>query len=254
MTLTAARSALRSPMRSARSLNTRANWHRWMGLEPSGFGDIYAERLRPIEGWRYRQDLALLYALARDLPGTGVTLEIGSFKGLATTALAIGCRDGGRAPVHTVDPHTGDRQDLEALGLHELSSLDAFRTNIAQAGVDDMVTPYVMTSDELAPQWGSDTMRLLFVDGWHSYDAVRSDLRNWVPRVDDGGVIVIAPDGQSAFSFNTPGMYRARANSDGLKEVAIFREDGPGGIAPPKVLEPEPGLEPAPAPKIEPKL
>lgn len=191
MTLTAARSALRSPMRSARSLNTRANWHRWMGLEPSGFGDIYAERLRPIEGWRYRQDLALLYALARDLPGTGVTLEIGSFKGLATTALAIGCRDGGRAPVHTVDPHTGDRQDLEALGLHELSSLDAFRTNIAQAGVDDMVTPYVMTSDELAPQWGSDTMRLLFVDGWHSYDAVRSDLRNWVPRVDDGGVIVI---------------------------------------------------------------
>ena len=70
----------------------------------------------------------------------------------------------------------------------------------------------------------------------------------------DGGVIVIAPDGQSAFSFNTPGMYRARANSDGLKEVAIFREDGPGGIAPPKVLEPEPGLEPAPAPKIEPKL
>lgn len=191
MTLTAARSALRSPMRSARSLNTRANWHRWLGLEPSGFGDIYADRLSPIEGWRYRQDLALLYALARDLPGSGLTLEIGSFKGLATTALAIGCRDGGRAPVHTVDPHTGDRQDLEALGLQELSSLDAFRTNIDRARVADMVTPYVMTSDELSLQWPGDTMRLLFVDGWHSYDAVRSDLRNWAPRVDPGGVIVI---------------------------------------------------------------
>ncbi len=72
----------------------------------------------------------------------------------------------------------------------------------------------------------------------------------------DGGVIVIAPDGQSAFSFNTEGMYRARANSDGLKEVAIFRDDGPGGIAPPKVIEPEPvaPVEPAPAPKIEPQL
>ena len=70
----------------------------------------------------------------------------------------------------------------------------------------------------------------------------------------DGGVIVIAPDGQSAFSFNTPGMYRARANSEGLKEVAIFREDGPGGIAPPKVFAPEPASEPAPAPKIEPAL
>lgn len=76
----------------------------------------------------------------------------------------------------------------------------------------------------------------------------------------DGGVIVIAPDGQSAFSFNTEGMYRARANSQGLKEVAIFRDDGPGGIAPPKQPEPEPAAEtpapaePAPAPKIEPQL
>ena len=72
----------------------------------------------------------------------------------------------------------------------------------------------------------------------------------------DGGVIVIAPDGQSAFSFNTPGMYRARANSAGLKEVAIFRDDGPGGIAPFKAAEPAAAapIEPAPAPKIEPQL
>lgn len=71
----------------------------------------------------------------------------------------------------------------------------------------------------------------------------------------DGGVIVIAPDGQSAFSFNTLGMYRARANSDGLKEVAIFREDGPGGIAPPKVAEPAPPpTESVAEPKIEPAL
>lgn len=70
----------------------------------------------------------------------------------------------------------------------------------------------------------------------------------------DGGVIVIAPDGQSAFSFNTPGMYRARANSAGQREVAIFRNDGPGGIAPPKDVSPEPAPEPAPAPKIAPVL
>jgi L-asparaginase / beta-aspartyl-peptidase len=41
----------------------------------------------------------------------------------------------------------------------------------------------------------------------------------------DGGVIVAAPDGSTAFSFNTPGMYRARADSAGLREVAIFAED-----------------------------
>ena len=37
-----------------------------------------------------------------------------------------------------------------------------------------------------------------------------------------GGVIVAAPDGSTAFAFNTPGMYRARADSAGLRESAIF--------------------------------
>ncbi len=75
----------------------------------------------------------------------------------------------------------------------------------------------------------------------------------------DGGVIVVTPDGQAVYSFNTPGMYRGRATSEGLREVAIFREDGPGGIAPPKIKEPAPAVpapsaEPKAAPKIEPVL
>ena len=40
----------------------------------------------------------------------------------------------------------------------------------------------------------------------------------------DGGVIVAAPDGTTVFSFNTPGMYRGRADSEGLIEVAIFKD------------------------------
>ncbi|MGV2494996.1 isoaspartyl peptidase/L-asparaginase family protein [Pelagerythrobacter aerophilus] len=38
----------------------------------------------------------------------------------------------------------------------------------------------------------------------------------------DGGVIVVSKDGEAVFSFNTPGMYRARATSEGMNEVAIF--------------------------------
>ncbi|WP_423140921.1 isoaspartyl peptidase/L-asparaginase family protein [Parablastomonas sp. CN1-191] len=40
----------------------------------------------------------------------------------------------------------------------------------------------------------------------------------------DGGVIVVTPGGDAAFSFNTPGMYRARTSSAGGREVAIFRD------------------------------
>ncbi len=41
----------------------------------------------------------------------------------------------------------------------------------------------------------------------------------------DGGVIVVTPKGEAVFSFNTPGMYRARGTGAGLHEVAIFKDD-----------------------------
>jgi len=38
----------------------------------------------------------------------------------------------------------------------------------------------------------------------------------------DGGVILVTPAGDAIFSFNTTGMYRGRATSAGVNEVAIF--------------------------------
>ena len=38
----------------------------------------------------------------------------------------------------------------------------------------------------------------------------------------DGGIILVTPEGHAIYSFNTSGMYRGRANSVGLNEVAIF--------------------------------
>lgn len=45
----------------------------------------------------------------------------------------------------------------------------------------------------------------------------------------DGGVIVVAPNGDAVFSFNTQGMYRGRANSEGENEVAIFADETGSG-------------------------
>ena len=41
----------------------------------------------------------------------------------------------------------------------------------------------------------------------------------------DGGVIAIAPDGQMAWSFNTPGMYRAKIAEGGTVEVGIYGDE-----------------------------
>ena len=44
----------------------------------------------------------------------------------------------------------------------------------------------------------------------------------------DGGVILVTPYGEALFSFNTSGMYRGRATSDGVNEVAIFGGEDTG--------------------------
>ncbi len=40
-----------------------------------------------------------------------------------------------------------------------------------------------------------------------------------------GGVIVTGPTGEMAWSFNTPGMYRAKASSNGERVVAFYGDD-----------------------------
>ena len=63
-------------------------------------------------------------------------------------------------------------------------------------------------------------MRLLDEDAQTAADTVIAEIG---ALGGDGGVIVAAPDGSTAFAFNTSGMYRGRADSEGLREVAIFK-------------------------------
>ena len=62
-------------------------------------------------------------------------------------------------------------------------------------------------------------MRLLGEDAQTAADAVIAEVG---ALGGDGGVIVADPGGGVAFAFNTPGMYRGRADSGGLREVAVF--------------------------------
>jgi L-asparaginase / beta-aspartyl-peptidase len=48
----------------------------------------------------------------------------------------------------------------------------------------------------------------------------------------DGGVILVTPEGEAIFSFNTTGMYRGRATSDGVNEVAIFGGEEKASMTP----------------------
>ncbi|WP_066558117.1 isoaspartyl peptidase/L-asparaginase family protein [Croceicoccus bisphenolivorans] len=62
-------------------------------------------------------------------------------------------------------------------------------------------------------------MRMLGETAQQAADAVMSEVG---ALGGEGGVIFAAPDGSAGFAFNTPGMFRGRSNSEGLRETAIY--------------------------------
>jgi L-asparaginase / beta-aspartyl-peptidase len=60
-------------------------------------------------------------------------------------------------------------------------------------------------------------------------DAVMADVAS---LGGDGGVILVTPEGHAIFSFNTTGMYRGRATSEGVNEVAIFGGEEKASMTP----------------------
>jgi predicted O-methyltransferase YrrM len=115
-------------------------------------------------------------------------VEIGSYLGRSTTFLASVLRIVGGTEVVAIDPHTGDRQLLESIGARALPSFDLFETHIASMGVQDLVTPIVKPSAEAAVGWDRP-IDLLYIDGWHSYEAVIEDGRAWLPHLSPTGVV-----------------------------------------------------------------
>jgi hypothetical protein len=180
--------------------------------EGLGFVSLWPKANRSVPGWCGGTDARTLYAYAHHGPGSGAIVEIGSAWGKSTVFLASGAKRAKREKVYAIDPHTGDPwflagtgkpMDLRRFGYAvpedgTFSSLDIFLQVMKRFGVDDWVTPVVATSTDAAQDVDTGPVRLLFVDGLHTYAGVRADIDAWVPRVIGGGVIVFDDYGNRA--------------------------------------------------------
>jgi predicted O-methyltransferase YrrM len=171
----------------------------------SGFHEYIAQRQRSQEepeftsrwsaieavpGWLSRPEGAVLYHVARFGPGHGDIVEIGSYQGRSTACLAGGAMDGPGGRVHAVDPHTGDRGQLEQLGVERINTEPAFRRNMAGLGLETAVVPHIATSRVAAEKYDGPPVRLLFIDGWHSTAAVLEDFTVWRRQLAAEAVVV----------------------------------------------------------------
>ncbi len=148
--------------------------------------DEIKTRAGEIEGWLTEKEGELLCQLARDCRGTGVIVEIGSWKGKSTIWLACGSKQGASVSIYAIDPHAGSTPYRERDG--EVWTFGEFQENIRAAKVDDLIIPLVKTSQEAADDF-TQPVELVFVDGDHAHELVKLDFELWFPRVVDGGTM-----------------------------------------------------------------
>jgi predicted O-methyltransferase YrrM len=135
-----------------------------------------------------------LYWLSYAGSVAGDVIEIGSWQGRSTIALAQGCQDSDNGVVHAVDTFQGNpgNESMYVVGAEDRSDLEPnFHRNIATAGLTDRVKVYAMTSADAVDsvRKAAPSVRMMYIDGEHSYDAVKDELDRYAPLLAPGGLM-----------------------------------------------------------------
>lgn len=137
-------------------------------------------------GEREARFLALLAACA---PARGAVVEIGSFKGKSTVVLASVAARYGLGPVTSIDPHTAPSVTDPDLG-GRASSFDDFVATLGAAGLNRQVEVHRTFSREVAKRWDRP-IRLLWIDGDHTYAGTKEDFDLFSPHLAPGAIVAL---------------------------------------------------------------
>lgn len=165
---------------------------------PAGFDDLLQrikQDLEHVDGWLSPREMEFLALLAATPTAQGDVLEIGSFRGRSTIALAHATRLANRvypafrSHVIAVDPLLDDDR-LLASPLAPGSAERLFESNLQRAGVRSEIEFHRGFSFELARGF-QKKLRLLWIDGDHSYPSSKQDYDLFVPHLAPGGILAM---------------------------------------------------------------
>lgn len=145
------------------------------------------ERIATIGGAFNDEHCKALYHTAKRLR-KGTIVELGSYRGRATIALAMGSLHGYRRPVYAIDPSEPFAGVMG--GQFGPGDRGAFMKNIERAGVGAIVRPIALPASHVADLWG-DEVSLLVLDTDYRYDALRRDYLAWRDHMPLGAMLFI---------------------------------------------------------------
>lgn len=160
-------------------------------MNPFRLNPVPQEVQVPHEAWRIIPgwfDFQSLYSqIVKDSRSGDVLVEIGVFEGKSAIFMASEIKKSGKLlNFYAIDPWIMMRD--EKGDIYGCSFLD-FQHNAELCDVGDYVTPIKDFSVEAAKVFANETVRFVFIDGEHSYEAVKADIEAWLPKIVPGGII-----------------------------------------------------------------
>ena len=144
---------------------------------------------RRVPGFLLEDEARFLGMAAASTPGKGAIVEIGSFKGKSTVMLARIAQRYGLGRIVSIDPHNFNSAELaDHKTSADASTYTDFIHNIESAGVSDCIDVHRAFSSDLVTIWNSP-IRLLWIDGDHSYRGAKLDFDGFSRHLVPGGVV-----------------------------------------------------------------
>jgi predicted O-methyltransferase YrrM len=147
------------------------------------------QKTRRVSGFLGENESRFLGTLAACVPAEGAIVEIGSYKGKSTVMLASVAAHYGLGPVLAIDPHTGPSPTDRVLKV-TTSTFDEFQASLKSAGVQEHVEAHREFSGVVAKDW-SRPIRLLWIDGDHTFRGAKADFDLFTPHLVEGGVVAL---------------------------------------------------------------
>jgi predicted O-methyltransferase YrrM len=135
-----------------------------------------------IDGW-FNHQAAYDYLLA-NMPKDGTFVELGAWLGKSSSYL---CDKATGQNIFIVDTWKGSPNELTT--THKLATKqDIYKLFVENMG-DRKYTAIKATSKAAARKFKAESLDVVFIDLTHTYEAVKEDIKLWLPKVKKGGYI-----------------------------------------------------------------
>jgi hypothetical protein len=145
-----------------------------------------------VPGWFSDADAEIYRRFAKELPDHACVAEIGCWLGRSLAAFSTFLvAEGKAASISAIDTFQGtpNEGDVHYRLVQECggSVRGVFESTMREFGMAPAI--YEMDSTLAAHMFCDATFDAIFIDGDHIYEAVRADLRAWLPKLKPGGLI-----------------------------------------------------------------